>query len=325
MNVIISNERQDELVDLNIEIIKNMHGIFPADDIVSTFNNFYFNKMILDVTAIKDYLNISNIQKIAMNLDVSKIIFLLPNIPEVSSKVYLSKLVSMGIYNFTNNIDGVKYLIEHTNTREDVNYVKDMEELEAESLANNYNGTTRVIGIKKVTDHAGATTLTYMMKKELERTYGETVYAIEVNRHDLEYFNVKHTISTSPGSITETIKKIKDASIILIDLNELDSCPDCTDMVYLLEPSSIMLNRLMRINRSVFRELMDKKLVLIKSMLDEKDLKQFEYEANTTVIYNMPPIDDRRKNDHIQNLLLKLGLIGHEELRSNKLFGIFKI
>ena len=101
MYVIVANERQAEIASLDIEVLKNMNGVVPVDDIISTFRNFYFNKMILDVTAIQDFLNISNIQKLSMSMDVSRIIFLLPNIPEVSSKLYLSKLVSMGIYNFT--------------------------------------------------------------------------------------------------------------------------------------------------------------------------------------------------------------------------------
>ncbi len=325
MNVIVSNERQNDLVNLNIEVIKNMNGTYPVDDIISTFNNFYFNKMILDVTAIKDYLNISNIQKISMNMDVSRIIFLLPNIPEVSSKLYLSKLVSMGIYNFTNNIEGVKFLINHTNTREDVSYVKDMEELEAEARANNYNGSCRVIGIKNITEHAGATTLIYMMKKELERTYGNTIYAVEVNKHDFEYFNVKNTVSTTTNNLSSTINKMNDATIILVDLNELEECDEINEIVYLIEPSSIMLNRLMRINRSIFKDLMDKKIILNKSLLEEKDVKQFCYEANTEVVYNLPPLDDRRKSDHILKALSKLGLINGVEGRENKLFGIFKI
>ena len=94
---------QDELENSDIEFVKKMEGINTADEIINTFRNFYYSKMILDVTGVKDYLNISNIQKLAMNLNVNKIIFFLPNIPEVSSSTYLSKLVGLGIYNFTNN------------------------------------------------------------------------------------------------------------------------------------------------------------------------------------------------------------------------------
>ena len=46
MNVIIANERQNELSNLDIDIIKSMTGCFDAQEIVSIFKNFYFIKKI---------------------------------------------------------------------------------------------------------------------------------------------------------------------------------------------------------------------------------------------------------------------------------------
>ena len=60
--------------------------------------------MILDITAIKDYKNIKNIQKLSISLDMNKIILLLDDSAESTSTEYLSKLISMGIYNFTKNV-----------------------------------------------------------------------------------------------------------------------------------------------------------------------------------------------------------------------------
>lgn len=40
MNVIIANERQNELSNLDIDIIKSMTGCFDAQEIVSIFKNF---------------------------------------------------------------------------------------------------------------------------------------------------------------------------------------------------------------------------------------------------------------------------------------------
>ena len=48
MNVIISNERQAELANLDIEIIKAINGVFEADELVSMFSNFFFGRMILE-------------------------------------------------------------------------------------------------------------------------------------------------------------------------------------------------------------------------------------------------------------------------------------
>lgn len=328
MNVVVANERQSELANLDIDIIKSMNGIFHADDIVTTFKNFYFNKMILDITAIQDYLNIANIQKIAMSLDVNKVIFLLPNIPEVSSPFYLQKLVSIGIYNFTNNIRGVQYLLTHQNTYQDVSYVEQMEVSSVSSTSSSSNissqGTT-VLGVKNITDHAGATSLIYMMKRELERVYGETVYAVEVNRHDLEYFNVKNTISTNKEGLSSTIQKLSDATVILVDLNDMNDTSSCTDVIYLIEPSSIMLNKLMRTNKMIFQDLKGEKIILNKSLLSAKDVSELEYEANAHIFYHLPNLDERKRNDEIVNLLMKLGLFGNKnDKKDGKFLGFFK-
>ena len=58
MKVFVANERREELENSDIEFVKKMEGINTADEIINTFRNFYYSKMILDVTGVKDYLNI---------------------------------------------------------------------------------------------------------------------------------------------------------------------------------------------------------------------------------------------------------------------------
>ena len=65
MNVIIANEQQQSLSTLDIDIIKTVTGSYEAREIVEMFKNFFFNKMILDVTAIKGYDNPDNYQILA--------------------------------------------------------------------------------------------------------------------------------------------------------------------------------------------------------------------------------------------------------------------
>ncbi|MEG0994467.1 MAG: hypothetical protein RSE91_00635, partial [Bacilli bacterium] len=129
MNVIVSNLQEEALSSLDIDIIKNVHGEYDAEEIVSMFKNFFFGRMILDVTAIKNYQDFTNIQKISIDLDVDKIILLLPNNEEISSPSFLSKIISMGIYNFTTNIEGVKYLLDHPNSYKDVAHIQQLNEL----------------------------------------------------------------------------------------------------------------------------------------------------------------------------------------------------
>ena len=72
--------------------------------------------------------------------------------------------------------------------------------------------------------------------------------------------------------------------------------------------SDLKLNRLMMISSKTFRELLNKHIVLNKSLLNNKDVSDFEYESRLKVMYNMPPLNDRDKNiPEINKLLLKLG------------------
>ena len=108
MNVMIYNKYKELLLGLNIDVMKSMEGIFNVDEIIDTFSNYYYDKMILDITAIRDYQNIDNLQKLAMNINMDNVVLLLDDSPESSTKEYLSKLISLGIYNFTKNSNGIK-------------------------------------------------------------------------------------------------------------------------------------------------------------------------------------------------------------------------
>ena len=55
MNVIVSNEQQEQLTNLDIDVIKSITGVYKASEIVEMFKNFFYSRMILDVTSIKNY------------------------------------------------------------------------------------------------------------------------------------------------------------------------------------------------------------------------------------------------------------------------------
>ena len=75
MNVIISNKYTSLLNELDIDVIKKLEGQYDVDDIINQFKNFFFQRMILDITAIKDYKNIQTLQKLSISLDMDKVIF----------------------------------------------------------------------------------------------------------------------------------------------------------------------------------------------------------------------------------------------------------
>jgi hypothetical protein len=86
---------------------------------------------------------------------------------------------------------------------------------------------------------------------------------------------------------------------------------------------------MIRRNRNIFEKLKGKKIVLNKSLLDSKDVLDFEYEAKTQVYYNIPPLDDKKDRHNILDVFLtKLGFIkqNSEENteKSNKILGLFK-
>lgn len=326
MNVIVANQKNNELSNLDIDVIKNINGQYEADEIVAMFKDFFYDRMIIDVTAIKNYQNIENIQKLAINLGESKIILVLTD-ELCSSATYLSNIISMGVYNFTNNINAINQLIDHPNSYGDVAKIQQLNTLSTEiSNRININGI-KVLGIKNITDHAGATSLVYMLKKELSDLYGNSIYAIEINKRDFSAFNDKNMISVTDREVENKIRELVNMKLILIDLNDCNDETFCDDILYLVEPSSIMLNKLIRKDRRIFEKLNGKKMILNKSLLSNKDVTEFEYESNSKVFFNLPPLDERKKNAILIDFLSRIG-IGNEtnakKEDGSKIFGLFK-
>ena len=333
MNVIISNRNKNILSELNVDVLKSLSGEFTVDEIIQSFSNFFFNRMFLDITSIKDYTDIKNIQKLSIVLDVSKIILLLDDNEIVNSPVYKSKLVSFGIYNFTNDLTGLKYLYDNPNTYKDVASYQDVVDQVDNTMISNANVIkvgVRIIGFKNVTDHAGSTSLIYMMKKSLSSRFN--VVCIEVNKKDFMYFNDDTMISINANELGNTVLKYKDADIILVDLNDMDVSTLDGDVIYLVEPSTIKLNKVMLVNRRVFSELVNKNVVLNMSLLSASDVKDFERESECKVLYSLQPLNDKVDNSEILMPFFEvLGLVKKVETEnrnnSNKfsnLFGFWK-
>ncbi len=313
MNVIISNKATELLQSLTIDVIKTEQGEFEVSDIISRYQNLFYQRMILDVTALKDYKDIKTYQKLSISLDMDKIILLLDDSPEVSSSEFLSSLISIGIYNFTKNIDGIIYLYNHPNTYRDVAQYHQIEHDEAEAPGSTkmveYDSThgVRIIGIKNVTKGAGATTLTYMMKKMLEKNYKVT--AIEVDKSDFAYFRDKDLISTTSANLGSVVAKHSAQDIILIDMNNSTAAVAAVhDIIYLIEPSIIRINKMMMVEPEILETLKGKHVILNQSLLKSKDVLDFEYESRLKIFFNLPPLDDREKEIYILNsLLVKMG------------------
>ncbi len=329
MNVIVSNKYQNLLGSLDIDVIKTLNGEFNVNELVLQFSNFFYNKMILDITAIKNYDDIKSIQELSMNIDMTNVILLLNDSEKVNSPMYLSQLVSMGIYNFTKKADTVIFLLENPNTYKDV---AKYQQLDGTSPLIGFNDKVekqetegfigqRIIGIKNITSHAGATTLAYLMTKNIEKTY--KVKTFEVNNNDFMYFSDKNLESITSDNLNNSITMNSDKEVIILDLNESNE-DICTDVLYLIEPGLIKLNKLINKDSKIFTKLNGKKIMLNKSVLSLKDVEDFEKESNSKIFYNLPYVDDKLDKDEIIiNLLINLGFTRVSETSSNN--GIFSI
>ena len=319
MNVIVSNKNQGLLSSLDVDIIKSINGEFTVDEIIGTFSNFFFNRMFLDITAIKDYMNISNIQKLSMSMEMDKVIILMDN-ELMSNNNYLSKLISMGIYNFASNKENLMYLYNHPNTYKDVAHIhqltnNDTPTKDTPNKTNSFFGSSnkeehpinsniKIVGFRNVTTNAGATTLIYMLKKALSAD--NYIVALEVNKNDFGFFNEKDMYSVNQNNLKAAINKFGTSSMILIDLNNLTDDSICDEIIYLMEPSTIKLNKMMMTHKDIFDKLYGKKIVLNKSMLTEKDVKDFEFESHSQIACNIPPLNDREDNRENLKELIEL-------------------
>ena len=145
-----------------------------------------------------------------------------------------------------------------------------------------------------------------------------------------EVWPLEDLLSIKEDALEGTINKYSSINTFVIDLDRTNKEHICTDVLYLIEPSTIKLNKLSLINPKVFSELKGKNVILNKSLLNDSDIANFEVESNLKVFYNMPPLNDKEDvSKYILPLLEKLGYIKvqeetQEESPKKSIFSIFK-
>lgn len=326
MNVIVSNERKNELNNLNIDIIKSVEGVFSVEEIIGMFTNFFFNKMFLDITSIKDYTDYSNLKKLFQSIDPNKIIVYLNDI--TNNKEYISDLITLGVYNFTNNYEELLVLFNNPKSFNDVSNLqinkssydinKEIDEelgvnqkkeftFEDFILPGEYDGNKKIIGVVNLTSHAGATTLVVQMIKQLNIKY--KAIGIEMNKQDFIFFNTFNLYScTGKDDVLKKIKGHQDVDAVIVDLNQYDYKEFCTDVIYLMEPGVIKVTKLIKKNNRIFEELNGSKIVLNRTNMDIDNVHEFEVETNCkifSVVSNFRDNLDRVIS--VDKLLVKLG------------------
>ena len=124
MNILITNNNRQYLINFDYNILKEIQGEFDSKEIISMLQQISYNKVILDITAIKNYNNLQNIRELTTNIESDRIIIVLANEPVTISDYYISNLVNMGIYNFTVIPSEVIKLINYPRTYEEARNIK---------------------------------------------------------------------------------------------------------------------------------------------------------------------------------------------------------
>ena len=165
------------------------------------------------------------------------------------------------------------------------------------SIANKF-----VIGLRNVTEHAGSTTLTYLLRKLADVKMKKNACAVEINKDDFKFYHDDKMISVQENMVINAIKSIE-ANIVFVDLNNCKDVSFCSEVIYLLEPSIIKLNKLMAESKFIFKSLNNKKVILNKSLLSSNDVKALANEAGIDIFYNLEPLNDRVSNNSVIKLL----------------------
>lgn len=329
MNIIVTNKYKNLIYNANIEVLKELSGVFKVREIVNSFNNIFYKKIIIDATALENFPKQSVLEELSKSFDMDKLILFIPpdNPPP---KTFLSFLVSLHIYNFTDNINGLIELTRKSNTYEDVKEYDVVEETKEEvtnTVSNSIEGSTigRIILSLKGVNTSYGTNLLYMIMHVLEDKYKKRTIGIEIEKRDFMFYNKENMYSILNSRIKDILASSLDQDVVLIDLsNYSEEIGD--DVLYLIDPSLYSINKLMFEDRDAFLKLKGKKVILVNSLLNDNDVNQFSKEAGISIYYNLPPLNDRIINHELDKLLIKLGIVSEDVNKSNKkgLFDIFK-
>lgn len=294
MNIVIENLNENIINSIGISNASVYKGVFDVTQIFGQISALQYEKVIIDITALNNYSDINSIKSLLSFIKSDKIILVMSE--QNVTLDYLKTIIESGLYNIAYNGEQIVSLYSKPNTYE-----------EAMVLVNKNVNQVRVIGIKNVTKHAGATTLIYIIKKHLEKY--RKVLAIEIDKLDFKFFYDKEMLSIQENDLPLTLQKNSNQDIILVDLNlSKDAIKYCDEVIYLIEPTMIKINQSMMVDPTMFRKLSGEKVVLNMSPLEKSDIKQFESESHLKAFYNLPLINERKNSEIINNLISKLNL-----------------
>ena len=319
MNISIKNENDKVMDYLDVEIIKAMKGLYTKEEIEQELKGIIYNKAIIDITAIKNYYDENTLFNTLSYWEPSRVILVLNNTEFCNNPEFIKKLINKGYYNFSKNASEIRAYVNKPNTFEDVKKylegaslynLNDKNEITAEENYNvNRNKKQKIIGLQNLTPHAGATTLMYMMVKLLKERH--SVKGIEVVTDDSKYFKCDDIISSpNKEDLIIKVKTLYEMETIIIDLNGTDGKDICDEVLYLIEPGIIRINKLVKSGVNLFELSNTQKVVVTRSTLTNTELANFSYETKIKIFANIHDFNER-KNDarSVESLLMQLNVM----------------
>lgn len=323
MNILIMNEASNMFSSLEIDVVKSFSGLFSVREIKDMIGVTYYDKIVLDITAIRNHHSNDTLQELASNFDMSKVILILENNDASIEPKYISMLISLGIYNFTRNHQGLMYLLQNTNSYKDVAHLHQPEV--HDNIGHKVMQKQKIIGFINVTEHAGASSLIFMMLKNLSKF--TKCGAIEIGKFDFKYFRHPDMLSTTIDELDSLINnKFDNYNVILLDLNNYHDCSICHEIIYLIEPTILKINKLTAESTAFMIELKGKNVVLNQSNISEKAILDFAQETGLYVYQNIRSLNDRDSSHaDILDLIDKLNLVSDDNQKEEPKKGLFGI
>lgn len=319
---IVKNKNGEVINDLSLNIAKTLIGEFTNDDLKIELNNVNYDIAIIDITSIKN-LNEDNYLYNFLNFFTKpeKVIFIIHDNFFSTNLEIVRKLIEKGYYNFANNITDVYRLINNKNSFNDVSkYLGGYDFLKSDNASSNthnnkFKSNKVIVGIENGTPHAGATTLMYMLVKEISK--GKKIKGIEMFNNDSLYFKDDRIITCQSKFQFETIvNSLNDIDIFIVDLNGSDVKELCNKVVYLVDPGYTKINKIVKGNQKEYEKLLNCNIVLNRSNIKNDNLKNFEYETHLKIVGNVPNLNERLDNSNELKDLIRF-LVGNIKIKSS--------
>ena len=229
MYIIIKNENSKIINNLTVNVSKTLVGDFTREDLNRELSFINYDKAIVDITSIRNYYDDNYLYSFLQFFrSPSDVILLLNDGFVANSKHFLSKLIEKGYYNFATTDSAVNRLLEKNNTIEDVrDYMEGYDFLKTDSIVSGIEKSDKfetdkfIIGIENGLAHAGATTLMYVLVKEISKL--KNVKGVEMIKNDSAFFNDDRVISCeSKIQFENIVKTLTVIDVYVVDLNGTD-------------------------------------------------------------------------------------------------------